>query len=118
MRFSWLLLLAFFLVSGCAVQETRPSAPPMSDSEALQRGETWCSSHGWGCRPRRVGRRGDVVEVVFDAQGHGAQGPLRLEFGSWDHRLVRVEVPELPNGGPGSVVQPGMRAGVSPASSG
>ena len=38
-----------------------------------------------------------MVEVVFDAQGNGAQGPLRLEFGSWDHRLVRVEVPEPPS---------------------
>jgi hypothetical protein len=36
-----------------------------------------------------------VVEVVFDAEGHGAEGPLRLEFGSWDHSLVRVEVPTL-----------------------
>jgi hypothetical protein len=47
-----------------------------------------------------VGRRDDVVEVVFDAQGHGAQGPLRLEFGSWDRRLVRVEVPATAPAGP------------------
>jgi hypothetical protein len=73
----------------------------MSDAEAVQRGETWCSSHGWGCRPRRVGRHGDLVEVVFDARGNGAEGPLRLEFGSWDHRLLRVEVPAMPSGGPG-----------------
>ena len=84
----------------------------MSDAEAVQRGETWCSNHGYGCRPRRVGRRDDLVEVVFDAQGHGAQGPLRLEFGSWDRRLVRVEVPAAPPAGPrpaeqGEVVQAG-----------
>jgi hypothetical protein len=72
----------------------------MSDAEAVQRGETWCSSHGWECRPRRVGRSGDVIELVFDARGHGTEGPLRLEFGSWDHRLVRVEVPAVPSGGP------------------
>ena len=97
LRFS---LLAAVLLSGCVVRETRPLPPPMSDSEAVQRGETWCSIHGWGCRPRRVGRHADVVEVVFDARGHGAEGPLRLEFGSWDHRLVRVEVPAMPSGGP------------------
>jgi len=99
MRLLRLLLLTAFLLSGCAVRETRPLAPSMSDSEAVQRGETWCSSHGWECRPRRVGEHGDVVEVVFDARGHGAEGPLRLEFGSWDHRLVRVEVPAVPSGG-------------------
>jgi hypothetical protein len=92
-------LLAAFLLSACAVHETRPLPPSMSDSEAVQRGETWCSSHGWECRPHRVGRHGDVIEVVFDAHGHGAEGPLRLEFGSWDHRLVRVEVPAVPSGG-------------------
>jgi hypothetical protein len=53
-----------------------------------------------------------VVEVVFDADGHGAGGPLRLEFGSWDHRLVRVEVPTLSPSGPrpaeqGEVVREG-----------
>jgi len=96
LRFS--LLAA--LLSGCVVRETRPVSPPLSDAEAVQRGETWCSSHGWGCRPRRVGRHADVIEVVFDARGHGAEGPLRLEFGSWDHRLVRVEVPAMPSGGP------------------
>ena len=79
LRFS---LLAAVLLSGCVVRETRPVSPPLSDAEAVQRGETWCSSHGWGCRPRRLGRHGDVVEVVFDARGHGAEGPLRLEFGS------------------------------------
>lgn len=94
-------MVAFFLLSGCVVHETRPLPPAMSDSEAVQRGETWCSSHGWGCRTRRVGRHGDVVEVVFDAEGHGAEGPLRLEFGSWDHRLVRVEVPTVPRAGAG-----------------
>jgi hypothetical protein len=26
----------------------------MSDSEAVQRGETWCSSHAWECRRRLV----------------------------------------------------------------
>jgi hypothetical protein len=93
-------MLAAVLLSGCVVRETRPVSPPLSDAEAVQRGETWCSSHGWGCRPHRVGRHGDVVEVVFDARGHGAEGPLRLEFGSWDHRLVRVEVPAMPSGGP------------------
>ncbi|HET6980782.1 MAG TPA: hypothetical protein VFI53_01505, partial [Myxococcaceae bacterium] len=71
-------LLALLLSSGCVVHETRPLPPPISDAEAVQRGETWCSSHGYGCRPHRVGRRGDVVEVVFEAEGHGAQGPLRL----------------------------------------
>lgn len=96
-RFPW---LAAFLLSGCVVHEARPLPPPMSDAEAVQRGETWCSSHGWGCRPRRVGRHGDVVEVVFDAQGHGVEGPLRLEFGSWDRRLVRVEVPAVGAAGP------------------
>jgi hypothetical protein len=98
LRFS---LLAACLLSGCAVREARPVPPPMSDAEAVERGETWCSSHGWGCRPRRVSRHADVVEVVFDARGHGAEGPLRLEFGSSDHRLVRVEVPAMPSGGPG-----------------
>jgi hypothetical protein len=97
LRFS---LLAAVLLSGCVVRETRPVSPPLSDAEAVHRGETWCSSHGWGCRPRRLGRHGDVVEVVFDARGHGAEGPLRLEFGSRDHRLVRVEVPAMPPGGP------------------
>jgi hypothetical protein len=43
----------------------------------------------------RVGQRGDVVEVVSDAEGQGGASPLRLEFGSWDRRLVRVEVPEV-----------------------
>ena len=100
MRILQLPTVAFLLLSGCVVHETRPAPPPISDSEAVQRGETWCSSHGWGCRPRRVGRHGDVVEVVFDAEGHVTQGPLRLEFGSWDHRLVRVEVPALPPAGP------------------
>ena len=47
-----------------------------------------------------MSRRDDVVEVLFDAQGHGAQGPLRLEYGSWDRRLVRVEVPATPPSGP------------------
>ncbi len=85
--------------SGCVVHETRPLPPPMSEAEAVQRGESWCSSHGYECRTRRVARRADVVEVVFDAEGHGAQGPLRLEFGSWDRRLLRVEVPAaLPHG--------------------
>jgi hypothetical protein len=59
-----------------------------------------------------VGRHGDVVEVVFDAEGHGAEGPLRLEFGSSDHRLVRVEVPTVAASGPrpaeqGEVVREG-----------
>ena len=40
-----------------------------------------------------------MVEVVFDAEGRGTEGPLRLEFDSWDHRLVRVEVPTLPRSG-------------------
>ena len=93
-------VLAILLSSGCVVHETRPDAPPLSDSEAVQRGEAWCTSHGYRCLARRVGRHGDVVEVVLDAQGHGAQGPLRLEFGSWDHRLVRVEVPSGPPPGP------------------
>jgi len=72
----------------------------MSDAEAVQRGESWCASHGYGCRARRVGRRGDLVEVVFDARGHGAEGPLRLEYGGWDRRLLRVEVPVVPPEGP------------------
>jgi hypothetical protein len=100
MRLLRLSMLAAVLLSACLVREARPVSPPLSDAEAVQRGETWCSSHGWGCRPRRVGRHGDVVEVVFDARGHGAEGPLRLEFGTWDHRLVRVEVPAMPSGGP------------------
>jgi hypothetical protein len=88
------------LVSACAVHETRPLPPPMSDAETVERGESWCASHGYGCRPRHVGRRGDLVEVVFDAQGHGSQGPLRLEYGTWDRRLLRVEVPAVPPPGP------------------
>ena len=95
-----LSVLAILLSSGCAVHEIRPLPPPMSDAEAVQRGETWCANHGYQCRARRVGRHGDLVEVMFDAQGRGAQGPLRVEFGSWDHRLVRVEVPEPPPAGP------------------
>src|SRR5262249_51874888 len=55
------------LAPACAVHETRPLPPPMSDAEAVQRGESWCASHGYGCSPRRVGRHGDLVEVVFDA---------------------------------------------------
>ena len=72
----------------------------MSDAEAVQRSESWCASHGYGCTARRVERRGDVVEVVFDAEGTGRTGPLRLEFGSRDRRLVRVEVPAVPPAGP------------------
>jgi hypothetical protein len=100
MRVAPLCLSVLLLSSGCVVHETRPLPPPMSDAEAVQRGESWCTSHGYGCRPRRVGRRADVVEVVFDAEGHGAQGPLRLEFGTWDRRLLRVEVPAVPPPGP------------------
>jgi hypothetical protein len=74
----------------------------MSDAEVVQRGESWCASHGYGCALRRVVRQGDVVDVVFDARGHGAQGPLRLEYGSWDRRLLRVEVPAVPPPGPRS----------------
>jgi len=33
------------------------------------------------------------VQVLLEAEGHGARGPLRLEYGLYDHRLVRVEVP-------------------------
>ena len=29
----------------------------------------------------------------------GAEGPLRLEYGGWDRRLLRVEVPVLPPAG-------------------
>lgn len=108
---SFCLSLAF-LASGCVVHETRSLPPPMSDAEALERGHAWCESHGYGCQARRVARRGDLLEVVFDAQGHGAQGPLHLEFGSWDRRLVRVEVPAIPPSGPrpaeqGEVVRAG-----------
>ncbi len=94
------LFVSAALLSGCVVHETRPLPPPMSDAEAVQRGESWCAAHGYGCRVHRVGRHGDVTDVVFDAQGHGAEGPLRLEFGSWDRRLVRVEVPAVPPSGP------------------
>ncbi len=100
MRALPLWVLAILLSSGCVVHETRPLPPPMSDAEAVQRGESWCSSHGYGCQARRVAHHADLVEVVFDASGHGAEGPLRLEFGSWDHRLVRVEVPAVPPAGP------------------
>jgi hypothetical protein len=31
--------------------------------------------------------------VLLEAEGHNARGPLRLEYGLYDHRLVRVEVP-------------------------
>jgi hypothetical protein len=95
MRVVPLCVAVLLLSSGCVVRETRPLPPPMSDAEAVQRGESWCTSHGYSCRVRRVGRHADVVEVVFDAQGHGAEGPLRLEFGSSDWRLVRVEVPPV-----------------------
>jgi len=87
---SFLLLLAS---SGCVVQETRPLPPPMSQREAADRGQHWCAEHGYGCRLRQVAQRGDLVEVLLEAEGHGARGPLRLEYGLYDHRLVRVEVP-------------------------
>src|SRR5215472_10020936 len=74
----WVCLV--LLAPACAVHETRPLPPPMSDAETIQRGESWCASHGYGCTARRVVRRGDLVEVVFDAHGHGSQGPLRLEY--------------------------------------
>jgi hypothetical protein len=72
----------------------------MSESEAVQRGEHWCGEHGYGCRLRHVVQRGDVVEVLLDAEGHGVRGPLRLEYGVFDHRLVRVEVPVASPPGP------------------
>jgi hypothetical protein len=95
MRVLPILVLAWLLSSGCVAQQTRPLPPVMSDAEAVQRSESWCASHGYRCMAPRVGRRGDVVEVVSDAEGQGRRGPLRLEFGSWDRTLVRVEVPEV-----------------------
>jgi len=93
-------LLLLLAASGCIVRETRPLPPPMSDAEAVERGEAWCGQHGYECRARSVARRGDLVEAIFDAEGHGARGPLRLDFGVWDRRLVRVEVPAVPPPGP------------------
>ena len=89
------LVLAWLLSLGCVGPQTRPLPPPMSDSEAVQLGESWCTSHGYRCMAPRVGRRGDVVEVVSDAEGQERRGPLRLEFGSTDRTLLRVEVPEV-----------------------
>jgi len=94
-------LLALLLSFGCVVHDTRPLPAPLSDAEAIQESESWCTSHGYQCMARRVGRRGDVVEVVLDSEGHGTHGPLRLEFGSSDRRLVRVEVPTVPSPEPG-----------------
>jgi len=92
-----LSVVAFALLllpsSGCVVQETRPLPPPMSQREAADRGQHWCTEHGYGCRLRQVTQRGDLVEVLLEAEGHGARGPLRLEYGLYDHRLVRVEAP-------------------------
>ncbi len=88
------LALAWLLSLGCVGQQTRPLPPPMSDGDAVQLSDSWCTSHGYRCTAPRVGRRGDVVEVVSDAEGQGRRGPLRLEFGSSDRTLVRVEVPE------------------------
>jgi hypothetical protein len=88
------LALAWLLSLGCVGQQTRPLPPPMSDADAVQLSDSWCTSHGYRCTAPRVGRRGDVVEVVSDAEGQGRRGPLRLEFGSWDRTLVRVEIPD------------------------
>jgi hypothetical protein len=55
----------------------------------------------------RVGRRGDVVEVVSEAEGQGRRGPLRLEFGGSDRTLVRVEVPTVSSLGSSDVEQSG-----------
>lgn len=98
-------VLLMVALSSCVVRESRPLPPPMSDAEAVQRGEAWCGQHGYGCRTRSVARRGDLVEAVFDAEGHGARGPLRLDFGVWDRRLVRVEAPTVPPPGPGPMAE-------------
>jgi|GEM_PF-3148207 hypothetical protein len=95
MRTLTFLVLAWLLSLGCVGQQRRPLPPPMSEDDAVQLSESWCTSHGYRCMAPRVGQRGDVVEVVSDAEGQGRRGPLRLEFGSWDRRLVRVEVPEV-----------------------
>jgi len=94
MRTLAFLVLAWLLSLGCVGQQTRLLPPPISDSDAVQLGEAWCTNHGYQCMAPRAGRRGDVVEVVSEAEGQGRRGPLRLEFDSRDRTLVRVEVPE------------------------
>jgi hypothetical protein len=92
--------LLLVVLPSCVVHEARPLPPPMSEAEAVQRGERWCGEHGYACRVRQVVQRGDLVEVLLDADGHGTRGPLRLEYGLYDHRLLRVEVPTLAPSGP------------------
>src|SRR5262249_61657435 len=53
-----------------------------------------------GCQVRAVAQRGARVAARLAAEGHGARGPLRLEYGLFDPRLVRVEVPVPPPPGP------------------
>ncbi len=65
-RFVSLLLLS----SGCVVHETRPMPPPMSDAEAVQRGESWCTSHGYGCRGALRGEGG----LTYDASSRTLLG--------------------------------------------